>query len=348
VSGYRLALVTDSTEVGGAEVFLCNLIAELPDEVTAVVMAADQHVLDRVTSARAGSEGVLLAPGVRPALRALREHRPDVVHVNLTAFPSCRQQLVAAFLLRLPVVLVDHLPTAGLSWKGRAVQRLMTSRAAARVAVGKSAARLAEVHGGLRPGSVASIPNGVPAVAHPPPLPDTDGCTVGILGRLEDQKGIDVALRALALVPDLQLLVMGSGSRRDSLERLTDDLMLRRRVRFLDGSPDVAPFWHQVDLLCMPSRAEALPLALLEAMHRGRPVVATAVGSVPDVVTPDVGVLVAPEDPAELAAALGRLAGDPVLRRQLGAAALQQARSQWSAERMARQYDEVYRAAVRR
>lgn len=346
MSPYRVALVSDSSEVGGAEIFLGNLAGSLPPDVAPVVLAADQQVLDRVRSSSSACTGELLPAGVRAAIGAFRRHRPDVVHINLTAFPACRDPLVAALLLRIPVVLVDHLPTPGLSWRGRAVQRAMTARAAARIAVGQGAARLVEQYGGLRPGSVRSIQNGVPTVAVPPPLPDHAWCTAGILCRLTPQKGVDVALRALTAVPTLQLLIMGSGPLHAELSRLTDELGLRERVRFVAGSPDVSGFWPQVDLLCLPSRAEALPLVLLEAMQRGRPVVASAVGSVPEVVTEDVGLLVPPDDPDGLAAALGRLATDPALRRRLGAAALQRARSSWSVQRMADEYDLVYRTVA--
>lgn len=345
MTGYALALVTDSVEVGGAEVFLRHLAGALPVDVTVHVVARDAAVAASVTQARAGTTATVVPAGVRPALRALRAARPDVVHVNLTAFASCRDTLVAGLLLRLPVVLVDHLPTPGLTWRGRAVQRLMTRRASARVAVGERASRLVERYGGLRAGSVGTIMNGVPMPAQRIPPPGAVPCVIGLLGRLEPQKGVDLALRALADLPDLRLVVQGSGREAAALAALAAELGVQDRVRFLPGASGTERFWEEVDVLLLPSRAEALPLVVLEALAHGRPVVATDVGSVAEVVDDEVGRLVPPEDVPALVRAVRQLAEDHALRRRMGEAARARSAS-YDVTRTAEAYDRLYREVL--
>lgn len=343
MSGYRVALLTDSVEVGGAEVFLRNLLTALPDDVEPVVLARDQGVLDAVLADRPGLVGEVVGPGLLPTARALLRHRPDVVHANLTSFTACRSGVLAALAVGLPVVLVDHLPTPGLTAKGRLLQRWMTRACADRIAVGDSAARAVELYGGLPPGTVRTIANGVPGDPAPTPPPDSGTCVIGLLGRLSRQKGIDVALQALVGLEGARLLVMGSGDQQAALETLVDVLELGDRVEFWPAARETDTFWAAVDLLVLPSRAEALPLVLLEALHRGRPVVASDVGSVSEVVTPDVGVLVPPDDEHALRSALARLVGDRRLRRELGAAGRSAAARRWTVERMAGEYDLTYR-----
>jgi glycosyltransferase involved in cell wall biosynthesis len=348
VSGYRLALLTDSVEVGGAEVFLRTLLAELPDDVHAVVLGQDAAVLDAVVAGRPKAVAEVVSPGLLPWARALRRHRPDVVHANLTTFTACRPGVVAGLALGLPVVLVDHLPMPGLTWKGRQVQRWTTRACVDRIAVGDRAAREVERYGGLAPGTVQTIANGVPGVPATSAPPAEGTCVVGVLGRLDRQKGIDVALRAMVGLEGARLLVMGSGGELAPLRALVDELELSDRVDFWPAARDTEPFWAAVHLLVLPSRAEALPLVLLEALHRSRPIVASDVGSVSEVVSSDVGFLVPPEDEQALRSALARLVGDEQLRRRMGDAGRDAAVRQWTAERMAGEYDAAYRSAAGR
>ncbi len=222
---------------------------------------------------------------IAPLRRLLRARDVDVVHVNLTSFPACRPAPWAALLARKPMVLLDHGPTPGLTWKGRARQRVLTRLAAARVAVGVGAARDAERWGGLRPGSVRPIPNGVPApTLAPRPARPARPVVLGVAARLSPEKGVDVAVRALADVPDAVLTIAGDGPERPALEALAASTGVGDRVRFLGWQPDPGTVLAGVDVVVVPSRSEGLPLVVLEAMHAGLPVVASDVGSVAEAV----------------------------------------------------------------
>ncbi|MFZ4408607.1 MAG: glycosyltransferase [Paracraurococcus sp.] len=139
---------------------------------------------------------------------------------------------------------------------------------------------------------------------------------IGIAARLERVKGVDLAIAAMAALPgDAILAIAGAGGEAAVLKDQAVTLGLGDRVRFLGLLDDMPRFYAALDLYCLPSRNEGLPLALLEAQASGLPVVATSVGGVPAAVDPASGALVPAEDPAALAAALdaglaGR-GGDP-------------------------------------
>jgi L-malate glycosyltransferase len=342
-------MVTDSYEIGGAERFLEYLTNALPPTVVVVVLGPCGRTVMAAAGRRPASVDVV--PMTLPAmLAAFRRHRPDVVHVNLTTFTSCRPAVFAALALRLPIVLVDHAPTPGLTWKGRAVQRVVTAQCAARVGVGERVSRLVELYGGLRPGSVLTIRNGVPRPAAAPsmtPPRRNRPPLIGTLGRLTHGKGVDVLLRALPAVAGVYVVIAGDGPERQELENLADALGLADRVRFVGWLAEPARFLAGLDVLVVPSRAESLPLVILEAMHTGLPVVATAVGSVPEVIVDgSTGLLVPPDDPDALAAALGLVAADRALRVRLATAAVHRAATEASDTVMAASYDRVYRSAL--
>lgn len=138
-----------------------------------------------------------------------------------------------------------------------------------------------------------------------------DALTVGWIGRLSPEKGPDVAVEALArMTSPATLHVIGDGADRDSLDSRIASLGIGSRVRFHGAVPDAGRLVRAFDALLLSSRTEGTPMVLLEAMSAGVPIVATAVGGVPDVL-PDGAALLAPnEDTAALAAALDATLGD--------------------------------------
>lgn len=131
-----------------------------------------------------------------------------------------------------------------------------------------------------------------------------DGPIVGAAGRLEEVKGQDVLLRAMALVPDARLVLAGDGTRREALNALATELGLAERVTFLGYRSDMEAIYPAFDLVVLPSRAEGLPLSVLEAQACDIPMVATDVGSVREGLSPGASRLVPPLDPAAMAAAI--------------------------------------------
>ena len=165
--------------------------------------------------------------------------------------------------------------------------------------------------------------------------------------RLEPQKGLDIAVRALPEIrarhPKAELVVLGEGAQRSELERLASELQVP--VHLLGRVPDVAAWLSRADLLVHPARWEGFGLALLEAMLASKPVVATNVSSIPEIVADgETGVLVAPDDPAALATAVTRVLNDPG---SYGEQGRRRAGSEFSVARMTDRTLALYERAAR-
>lgn len=160
-------------------------------------------------------------------------------------------------------------------------------------------------------------------------------------------KGVDVALRALAELPQSAVLwVVGGGEEAASLRALCDKLSLTQRVRFLGTQRHVEPYMQAADCFVCPSVwAEALGLVNPEALASGLPVVASAIGGIPEFVEDGTtGLLFAPGDHRQLAAHLRRLMDDPEARRHMARAARKAAVENFSAQKRLPEYVDLFRA----
>jgi len=174
-------------------------------------------------------------------------------------------------------------------------------------------------------------------------------CLLVVVGALEERKGHAVLLEALAILanPRVHLLCAGEGSARAGLEARCAALGLDATVRFLGRVDDVASVLAAADVMVMPSRQEGLGVAALEAMAVGLPVIASRVGGLPEAVQDgETGLLVPTGDPAALAAAIGRLAADPMLARRLGAQGATRVRTRFTMAGMADATLAIYRHLV--
>jgi glycosyltransferase involved in cell wall biosynthesis len=171
--------------------------------------------------------------------------------------------------------------------------------------------------------------------------------------RLVAQKRHDVLLRAWAATSaaterDAVLLLAGDGPERDHVENLVGSLRLTSRVRVLGSRDDVPRLLAAADLFTLSSDWEGLPIALLEAMASGRPVVATSVDGVTEVLEHGGGLVVPPCDPAALATAIDALLTDISVARTTGATAARVIREHYDPAVMMRRYDELLRSIVAR
>jgi glycosyltransferase involved in cell wall biosynthesis len=183
---------------------------------------------------------------------------------------------------------------------------------------------------GVDPDRLSVLPNPAPEI---PPMRARDelraelglsGNALAFAGRLGPQKALGVALQALVDVPDASLTVAGDGPERAALEARARELGLDGRVSFLGSVPreQVLRLFQAADASVLPSSWENFPHTVVEALAVGCPVIATAVGGVPEVVRDGVnGLLVSPGDPGALAAAIARFFADDVLRARLHEAA---------------------------
>jgi glycosyltransferase involved in cell wall biosynthesis len=174
---------------------------------------------------------------------------------------------------------------------------------------------------------------------------------VGWIGRMTGVKRTDDVLLALRGLRergvDACLLMVGDGPDRDHVERRAKELGVVRHCFFLGYQDDVAAFLSAFDAFVLPSGNEGTPVSAIEALAAGRPVVATRVGGVPDVVREGVdGYLVEAGDVEALADALARLAADPKLREQMGAAGRERVLPRYAVERLIDDIDRLYRSLL--
>jgi glycosyltransferase involved in cell wall biosynthesis len=169
---------------------------------------------------------------------------------------------------------------------------------------------------------------------------DREVLVAGMAANLEYWKGVDVLLEAARLVKaPLRLEIYGVGALADDLRRQAQGL----DAHFHGFASDMQARLAEVDVLVQPSRADNLPLSILEAMAGGLPVVGTRVGGIPElVVDGETGLVVEPEDPVALAAALDALAARPEWRRELGRRGRERAAEHFSAEGVARRMVALY------
>ena len=171
---------------------------------------------------------------------------------------------------------------------------------------------------------------------------------VGWFGRMTAVKRTDDLLTMLAGVRergvDALLLLVGDGDDRERLEQRAHDLGLARSCLFLGYQEDVAPWYAICDAVVLTSASEGTPVTIIEALAAGRPVVATKVGGVPDVVDEgETGFLVRPHDTHALAERLEILAGDPVRRRAMGELGRARMLERYAVERLVDDVDALYR-----
>jgi glycosyltransferase involved in cell wall biosynthesis len=169
----------------------------------------------------------------------------------------------------------------------------------------------------------------------------------GIVARLVPIKAHEILLAAARLLADRpappRVVIAGDGERRAELEALAAADGLRGRVHFLGWRADLPRIYADLDVVVLCSRNEGSPVALIEAMAAGRPVVATRVGGVPDVVIDGESGLLVPEDDAPaLAQAIARVLDEGELARRLGAAGRRQALERFGAGRLVRDIDALY------
>jgi glycosyltransferase involved in cell wall biosynthesis len=294
----------------------------------------------------------------RPLVRLLQEERIDVLHAHM--FGSNVWGTVLGRLTRVPVI-VAHEHT--WSYEGRPLRRVLDRELIARgasvfLAVSREdRRRMIEVEG-ISPDDVRFLPIGIP------PLPEpsgrdvraelgigVDAPVVGTVCELRPQKALEVLVEAADLlrerVPGLRVLIVGDGPERERLEELVRRRGLDSVVTFPGLRRDVSDLLAAFDLCVCCSDYEGSPLAVMEYMAAGKPVVATRVGGVPDLVEDGVnGLLVGPRDPVALAEAVAELLVDPVRRQEMGERGRQRQRREFDLDATVRRLEDLYEALV--
>jgi glycosyltransferase involved in cell wall biosynthesis len=314
-----------------------------------------------LTLTEIGSTGGILAKaiglvaGLFRLWSLLRRGRFDVIETftydsNLLALPL-------AWMAGVPVRIATHHGTIeGFpSWVERLHSWLINvGVASVLVSVSNKTSEQA-VRAGIKPEHIIAIPNGIPPMGPAAldrgkrrgelGLADTDVMLLSV-GRLVYQKGHEFLVRAmpgvLSQVPGVKVMICGDGPLRAELEAEIARLQLTASVSLQGNQSEITRFLDSADIFVLPSRWEGLPVALLEAMGSGLPVVATHVEGVEEVVQDQVhGFLVPPEDPAALEQALLKLVPRTELRDKMGRAARKRIEESYTIDIMCERYRSV-------
>jgi len=298
----RIAEIYGGGDGGGAARYMGDVLPLLGqrDEVQLFSLGRDHLEPAGVPVHRSGTRGTL---------RGLRSFRPDVLHTH-----GLRANLLGRLYGRLRGVavvttvhsfLAQDYPTPEQAGTALLLDGATLQLSTRLIAVSGAIAQDLLARGALA-GQVAVVPNGIDP--SPPDRAALPALVPGrpllcIAARLQPAKGVDVAVEALGLLPEAQLAVLGEGPQLGDLERLAASLGCSGRLHFLGYRADFPRIVAGADLLLVPSRAEGFGLSALEAMAQGVPVVASAVGALPELVGPG-GVSCRPGDPADLARAV--------------------------------------------
>jgi glycosyltransferase involved in cell wall biosynthesis len=368
----RLTVVLDLTGVGGVEMLLLNLFRHFDPAVVrprlvclreAGPLADDFRAagFEVETLDRAGRFDLRTLPRLVASLRADRTDAVLVPHHHQASLALGR---LAAMIARVPVNIVAahgmDLTSVGSRVLPRwAVRTLGVSDAL--VLLTESQGEYLRSQEGVGHHVWESvrevvIPNGI-VVPESPGLAErararaelgvtADDVVVGVVGRLHPSKAHHVLFEAVARclpdVPSLRLVVIGDGELGPRLHRSAEQLGIGHRTTFLGTRSDVPVLLPGLDVSCLSSEWEAVPIALIEAMAVGVPIVATNCGAVRDIVSDgEQGYLVPVGDVDRFADRLRLLAGDPDLRARLGKAARIRAEREFDIERTARAYEEL-------
>jgi len=291
--------------------------------------------------------------------RVLKQLRPDIVHahdphavamaslaVSMSTLPV-RPRLVASRRVDF------HMRQSALSrWKYRQVECFICASEAIRrivVSDGIPQRNTVTVHEGIDLERVEAAP---PAELHKDLWLPHEAPVVGNVAALVAHKGqrhlIDAAMRVLPRCPDARFVIAGEGELRASLEQQIHQHHLDKHVLLAGFRADILSVHKAFDLFVMSSITEGLGTSILDAMACGKPVVATNVGGIPEVVVDGgTGLLVPPRDPAAMADAIVKLLATRALREEMGAAGLERVRSHFSAEAMVQKTLRVYQRVAR-
>jgi glycosyltransferase involved in cell wall biosynthesis len=384
-SRIRVARVIARLNIGGPAQHVIHLTARLSsDRFESVLLAGREGPAEGNMRALAGRYGVhpIAVPGlgrrISPAddlrsfvflTRFFRRFRPHIVHTH-TAKAGAVGRL-AARLVGVPVVVHTYHGHVFHGYFSRPMTSLFVTieRALARsttrlLTVSESVKREVERYGIGTAGQIAVLPLGLDLSRF---LACEAGAgelrrelrvaaqvqLVGIVARLVPIKRHEHFFAAAALVaariPEARFLVVGDGERRGELEAVVRRHGLSDRVTFLGWRGDLERIYADLDVVVLTSANEGSPVSLIEAMAAARPVVATRVGGVPDLVEHGVnGLLVEPDDSSTTAEAIAALLADPDRRHAMGEAGRKRVRDGYSVDRLVADVDQLYGDLMRK
>ncbi len=365
----KLMLLAVGLRVGGTEGQLLEIASRLDRhrfDVTVCVLKG-HDVITRELGERGvrvialGGKGKWDVRVLSRLWRAIRQEQPEVIHAFLF-FANLASRVLGRF-LRVPVLISSYRGVdVETGWLYQLIDRWTARWARAMTCCSEAVRRSVIPRIGGDNGKYVTIHNGVDLERFTGSAPLTraelglrEGIPViGTVCRLDEPvKGLTVLLEATARLtrqaegPGCQLLIVGEGPADHLLHERVGKLEMAERVVFAGMRRDIERLLPVLDVFVLPSLTEGFGIAIVEAMAAGRPVVATQVGGIPEVVVHlDTGLLVPPGDADALAAAIEAILRDPNRARALGARGQRRAREKFSIELTVKRHEELYETLV--
>lgn len=362
----RVLHMVPSFSVGGAEQFVGHLMVGLSEthDVFGVGLspARNSPIEAKLERANIPLWHLGKRPGFDPRMfscvdRVLRQIRPHVVHTHMSVL---RYALPSVLRRRIPVVLhtLNNVAEHETDAFGRALQWFAFRGAVLPVAVSREVAASVKRVYGVE--CKAMIPNCIPVENYRRILDerirwrekegfDRDAILFTCVGRLEPQKNPLLLVKAFAALNHarIHLIMLGEGSLRETLAAYIREHGLERRVHLLGKRNEVPECLAASDVFVLSSNWEGNPLAVMEAMAAGLPIIGTTVGGVPELVeSGQQGILVPPGDCAAFTEAMRTVLNNPEKRMAMANAAYARAMAAFNVERMAQGYESIYWAAL--
>ncbi|MCK4325604.1 GT4 family glycosyltransferase PelF [bacterium] len=287
-------------------------------------------------------------------IRLLRREKADILHTYM--FTSNSFGRVAGILARVPEIIIsEHCVDI---WKNRFhffIDKILLHWTDKVICVSNGVRKFYVNRIGISEGKTVTIYNGI-ALGHLHTNAEvtankyglcSEGRIIGAIGRLIVQKGLKYLIHAMAItlkqVPQTKLLIIGDGPERGNLCELAGRLGITDKVIFLGFQKDITRFLRTMEILAMPSLFEGLPVVALEAMTLEKPVIATKILGVDEVVEDGkTGVLVPPRNPDALAHAIIELLNDVEESKRMGMAGRERVEKYFNVNLMVKKYEDVY------
>jgi glycosyltransferase involved in cell wall biosynthesis len=288
---------------------------------------------------------------VRQIEEYIQEDAVDLVHTH--GYKADLYGYLAAWRCHKPVVATCHNWVGGTAALGiyNHLDRMALKKFNALAAVSDAVAQRLLAFG-VPSEKIKTIANGIDVTAfeRAQPLPllkDEGSIVVGVVARLDLQKGFEYLLRAARelckMFPGLKIVIAGEGPDRSAIEEMIEQYGLQSSVVLAGQQSNMPAVYAAMDIFVLPSLNEGLPMTVLEAMAASKPVIATRVGAIPSVIRDgENGLLVAPKDSEGLRNAVASLLNDPERRRRLGDRAHAWVSQNYTSEAMALKYREMY------
>jgi glycosyltransferase involved in cell wall biosynthesis len=332
-----------SLRVGGLERVVLDLVQNASEEFRFIICCLEEPGI------WGGQAPHVITLGKRPGVdwrlfwkvaHLARAEKVDVIHTHNSA--AHLYGAIGGKLAGVKVLHTEHGKNLGQEARAFRLNRWAEHFTNLTVAVSKKIGREACDFEGVAPERLMTIPNGI-CVDHfnLPRLPT--GRRVGTVGRLVPEKNYPLLLRAVAAIPDAELVFVGDGPLRGELECEAGP-----QVQFLGQRADIAELLAGFDVFVLSSSTEGMSIALLEAMAAACPIVVTAVGGNTELIEHEVtGLIVPPDDTAALSKAIERLLTDRALADNLGTAAREVVHQRYSVAVMTQRYEELWRGLAK-